>query len=282
MSRFYPVLRVCALAFSLVLSACVAHVNERSIIHPMPGAALSEAISPDGRWQIQPVQIARGEAELNGALFSRAGAKALVLYFPGNSFVLSEDYTNVLAIYDALPVDVLILDFRGYGASTGVASIDGLISDALPEYDYARALPHYIGRPVIVHGHSLGSFMAGAVAQQRKIDALILESSATTAEEWVQGFVDDSIFIRRGVVEGNLQGKGNLALMATLNEPVLFVVGEKDQTTRSAMSTKLFEAAKVPAAMKELLIVSGAGHNNATADPRFGSAFLRLIAATKR
>ena len=124
--------------------------------------------------------------------------------------------------------------------------------------------------------------MAGAVAQQRKIDALILESSATTAEEWVQGFVDASLFIRRGVVEGSLQGKGNLAVMATLDEPVLFVVGDKDQTTRSAMSTKLFEAAKVPATMKELLIVPGAGHNNASADPRFSGAFLRLIAATKR
>ena len=67
-----------------------------------------------------------------------------------------------------------------------------------------------------------------------------------------------------------------------LDEPVLIVVGAKDQTTRSAISTKLFEAAKMPSAMKKLLIVPGAGHNNSTADPRFRSAFLRLIAVATR
>ena len=135
--------------------------------------------------------------------------------------------------------------------------------------------------PVMVHGHSLGSFVAGAVARQRKTDALILESSATTAGEWVQGFVDDSIWIRRGVIEGSLKGKGNLALMATLDEPVLIVVGANDQTTLPAMSSKLFAAANVPNTMKQLLVVPGADHQNALLDSRFSEAISRLIAEHK-
>jgi uncharacterized protein len=275
-SNLKQLLVACALAS--LLSACVAHIDERSFIHPRPGTTLTDSLIVDGGWRIQSVNIARGDANLYGALFHRADAKALVLYFPGSAFVLSEGYSNILAKYRSLPVDVLIVDYRGYGASTGVASIDGLLSDALPVYDYARALAPYQSLPVMVHGHSLGSFMAGAVAHQRKIDALILESSATSAEEWVQSFVDDSIWIRRGVIEGSLQGKGNLALMATLNEPVLFIVGANDQTTRPEMSSKLFAAANVPSTMKQLLIVPGADHRNASLDPRFGAAILRLIA----
>ncbi len=276
MSNLKRLVFVCALAISI--SACVAHIDEHTFIHPQAGTTLPDSLVPEGGWLTQSINIPRGDANLYGALFSRADAKALVLYFPGSAFVLSKGYANVLAKYSSLPVDVLIVDYRGYGASSGVASIDGLLSDALPVYDYARALAPYRSMPVIVHGHSLGSFVAGAVAQQRKTDALILESSATTAEDWVQGFVDDSIWIRRAVIEGSLKGKGNLALMATLDEPVLIVVGANDQTTVPAMSTKLFAAANVPSTMKQLLIVPGADHQSASLDSRFGVAISRLIA----
>jgi fermentation-respiration switch protein FrsA (DUF1100 family) len=176
----------------------------------------------------------------------------------------------------------LIVDHRGYGASTGTASIDGMLGDAVPIYDYARALPAYRNKPIIVHGHSLGSFMAGEIARQRKLDGLVLESSATTAEDWVQEFADTYALVRSGVVDDDLKGKGNLSVMATLDEPVLFVVGEKDTTTRSEMSSKLYAAANVPADQKELLIVPKAGHIDAALGDDYAAAFARLLARTGR
>ena len=149
-------------------------------------------------------------------------------------------------------------------------------------HDYARDLREYSGLPVLVHGQSLGSFMAGEVARQRSLDGLVLESSATTAEDWVKGFVDANPFVRRGVVEGGLQGQGNLALMSVLDEPLLIVVGEHDRTTRPAMSQRLFEVARLPPTMKELLVVPDAGHNDASAHPSFAAAIVRLLARGDR
>ena len=68
----------------------------------------------------------------------------------------------------------------------------------------------------------------------------------------MQGFVDNSIWVRKGVVDSTLQGKGNEAVMTTLNEPILIVVGALDATTRPAMSQALFAKAAVPVDHKRI------------------------------
>jgi hypothetical protein len=214
---------------------------------------------------------------LRGAWFHRPGAVATVLYFGGNGFVLSRHHPYVLGIYKSLPVDVIAFDHRGYGASTGHASVDALLADGPVVYDAVRALPALAGKPLVVHGHSLGSFVAGSVAQARRLDGLVLESSATTAEDWVKGFADQSMFVRKVVVAPALQGRGNAPVMATLDEPVLIVVGDRDRTTPPAMSRALFEQAAVAATDKELLRVEDAGHMDASMKPAYRAAFERLL-----
>lgn len=277
-----PILAHLILAL-LFLTGCVARVNENALVRSATGVKLADGNSSDGRWQIRSFDMPRpSSVTLYTALFTRPNSTALVLYFGGNGFVISGHHQHVLDAYKNQPVDVLMVDHRGYGGSTGVASLKDLMEDAIPVYDYARGLVEYQGKPVIVHGQSLGSFMAGEVAKERRLDALVLESSATTADDWIQGFVDNSVFVRRGVVQGNLKGMGNLEVMATLDEPALFVVGEKDATTRSQMSVKLFSAANIPADQKELLIVPNAGHNNASRSDLYTEAFTRLLALARQ
>lgn len=268
------------LGFALIaLAGCVAHVSEHGLVRPTAGTQLIDGRSSDGQWAIRGLQVARpDDIRLYAALFTRPHSKALVLYFGGNGFVISNYYQEILSVYSNQSVDVLMVDYRGYGASTGVASLNSLMGDAVPVYDFVRALPDYKGKAVVVHGHSLGSFMAGEIANERTLDGLVLEASATTAEDWVQGFVDNSVWLRRGELDDGLKGKGNLRVMADLDEPVLFVVGEKDTTTRSDMSAKLFAAAGVPPAWKELLVVPSASHNEASMSREYAEAFTRLIA----
>lgn len=271
-------------AILVLLSGCVALVvSEKALIRPTVGEKLTNSTSIDGRWTISSLDLPREDGvTLYAAQFSRPDAKALVLYFGGNVSTVSKLYQRILDVYAPHPVDVLIVDHRGYGGSSGVASLDALMKDAVQTYDFARAMPQYKGKPIIVHGLSLGSFLAGEVAKNRTLDALVLEASATTAEDWVQGFVDNSVLVRRGVVEGSLKGRGNLDLMQTLDEPVLIVVGKNDKTTRSEMSSQLYAAAKVDETRKELLIVPDAGHGDAANSKEYKEAFARLVAKIKR
>ena len=252
-------------AILALITGCVARVSENALIRPTLGEKLSNGTSTDGRWTVRAIDIPRQDGvNLYAAQFTRPDAKAVVLYFGGNGFTISKFYQGILDIYAPHPVDVVIVDHRGYGGSSGTASLDLLMQDAVWSYDFVRALTQYKDKPIIVHGQSLGSFMAGEVAKDRSLDALVLEASATTAEDWVQGFVDNSMLLRRGVVEGSLKGKGNLEVMRILDEPVLIVVGKNDKSTRSEMSSQLYAAAKVDESRKELLIVPDAGHNNAS------------------
>jgi len=256
----------------------VAHVSENALVRATSSDGILPAASPDGVWNINPISIqVDPNASLRGAVFSKPQSIATVLYLGGNGFVLSKNYDYVLAVYGEQPVDLVIFDHRGYGGSTGTASLDAIISDGLSTYDHVRAMASTSGKPLIVHGQSLGSFVAGDIASQRVLSALILESSATTAEEWVQGFVDNSPWVRKGVVESTLKGKGNARVMATLNEPLLIVVGKNDTTTRPAMSESLFKQAGLPASSKELIVVAGAGHNDAAKSAAFNGAFSRLL-----
>ena len=119
-----------------------------------------------------------------------------------------------------------MFDYRGYGGSTGTATLDAILGDGLLIYDRVRAMPSIAGKPIVVHGRSLGSFVSGNIANQRTLSALVLESSATTAEEWVQERVDNSFWIRKGIAGSTLKGRGNSSVMASLDEPLLIVVGK--------------------------------------------------------
>lgn len=260
----------------LALAGCSVHVAENNIVVPRPGEAVQAGTFES--WAIEPLSAtATDGATLRGASFRRPGARATVLYFGGNGFVLARHYRHVLRIYRDLPVNVVAFDHRGYGASEGEASLDALMGDAAVLHRFTAALPERTPGPLLVHGHSLGSFIAGGLAAQATLDGLVLESSATTAEDWVQGFVDHSIWLRKATVAPSLQGKGNLAAMAGLDEPLLLVVGAEDTTTRPEMSRALFERAALPADRKELLVVAGAGHMDATLAPGYGEAFARLL-----
>jgi uncharacterized protein len=72
---------------------------------------------------------------------------------------------------------VLAIAFRGYPGSTGSPSEAGLLEDGQAAYDYART--HAPDSPIVVHGHSLGSGVAVAIAARNDVLALILDAPYT-------------------------------------------------------------------------------------------------------
>ena len=242
---------------TLALCACSYTVAERNLVIPRAGEAIQAGTRGDGRWIVEPLDAkAEDGTLLHGAKFKRTDSVATVLYFGGNGFVLSRHADHVLAVYRDLPVDVVVFDHRGYGANPGATSIDALFRDGLALYDQTReAAPT---RLLLVHGHSLGSFIAGHIASERRLDGLILESTATTAEEWARRRAGLMRFLIRIRVEPALQEQGNLSLMHDLDEPVLFATGKEDTITKPIMARELYETAAVEPVDKRLLIVPGA------------------------
>ena len=70
------------------------------------------------------------------------------------------------------------------------------------------------------------------------------------------------MFIRKVEIDPNLRGRGNLALMPRIGEPLLLLVGAKDGTTPPRLSKGLFAASPLPEGEKALQVIAGAGHSD--------------------
>ncbi len=122
-----------------------------------------------------PDKSARGVAL---AELEQTSSKGVIYVLHGNAQNLTYHVTGVHWLADA-GFDVFILDYRGYGASTGQADFDNVTQDALTGYNWL--LQHYPAQQIIVLGQSLGGAVAanmvGGLATQSQPAGLILDST---------------------------------------------------------------------------------------------------------
>jgi fermentation-respiration switch protein FrsA (DUF1100 family) len=217
-------------------------------------------------------------ARLSAVLLRQPGARATILYFGGNSYTMERFGAFTAGLFVGAGVNLMIVDHRGYGRSEGRPSQANMETDGLSAFDYLARLDGIEGDRIVVHGHSLGSFIAGRVAAERPTAGVVLESSATTAEEWVdarhRGLARALVRVE---IDETLRGRGNLANMSRIEEPVLILVGRDDRTTPPSLSETLYAASPLPEGRKALAIIEGAGHNDVLMKPEARRAYADFL-----
>ena len=119
-------------------------------------------------------------ARLNAVHFKNENPKGLILYFHGNAGDLSR-WGEFASDFTEYNYDVLIMDYRTYGKSTGAISENNLFDDADLFYKYA--LNSYSEDNIIVYGRSLGTTFATFIASENNPRKLILETPFYNLEE---------------------------------------------------------------------------------------------------
>ena len=109
----------------------------------------------------------RGEAEVYVHVLN-PGHENAILYFGGNGESMAESSDYVAKQFPAFTC--YLMDYRGYGKSTGEPREKTLYSDALKLYDTIQSKHQRIS----VGGRSLGSGIATYVAAHRKVSKLAL------------------------------------------------------------------------------------------------------------
>ena len=112
-------------------------------------------------------------ARLNALHFKTEQPKGLVLYYHGNAGDLSR-WGEVASYFTQFDYDVLVMDYRTYGKSTGTLSEKALYKDA--EVFYQKATELFPEEQITVYGRSLGTAFATYVASKNNPHQLILES----------------------------------------------------------------------------------------------------------
>jgi uncharacterized protein len=115
--------------------------------------------------------------------FTQPNPKGVVLYLHGNADTL-KDADFLAERFIRRGYDVILLDYRGYGKSTGtISSEDALHHDVQVVYDYVHQ--RYREDQIIIYGHSLGSGLAVRLAATTTPRMLILESPYLSMQDLV-------------------------------------------------------------------------------------------------
>src|SRR5689334_10074203 len=109
-------------------------------------------------------------------------ARGTALFFHGNAGNISHrlDYLQML---NRMHFSTFIVDYRGYGRSTGKPSVEGTYRDAEAAWDYLRGARSVKPADLVIVGESLGGAIASWLAVRVPPRALVLVSTFTSATD---------------------------------------------------------------------------------------------------
>ncbi|MBD2260919.1 alpha/beta fold hydrolase [Pseudanabaena sp. FACHB-2040] len=180
-----------------------------------------------------------------------------LLYLHGNAGNIG-DHLSLASRFQALGLSVLLVDYRGYGLSTGpFPSETRIYEDALTGWHYLIKDRGIAPEQILIFGHSIGGAVAIDLAVNTPQAAgLIVENTFTSMEAMAlhQGYG------AWAPVKALLNQRfDSLQKVSRLRLPVLFIHGLADLTVPPEMSQQLYEATPSP---KWLWSIPGADHNN--------------------
>jgi pimeloyl-ACP methyl ester carboxylesterase len=110
---------------------------------------------------------------INGLHFYRENPKGLILYFHGNSRSI-KGWAKYAKDFYRYNYDVGLVDYRGFGKSTGKRGEKEMLSDM--QFIYDKLKERYSEDYLIIYGRSLGSGFAAKLASDNNPRYLILDS----------------------------------------------------------------------------------------------------------
>jgi predicted alpha/beta-fold hydrolase len=119
---------------------------------------------------------------LHTVLFkSKAATKATIIYYHGTGGNISIN-ASIAQLLTNEGFQVFMIDFRGYGKSTGKPTHLNIANDAQIIFDKMIVSDEFKNYPVIVFGASIGSQIATKIASNNedKISALILDGAMSS------------------------------------------------------------------------------------------------------
>jgi hypothetical protein len=197
---------------------------------------------------------------------AREGAP-VVVYFHGNRETVESCVPYARALRDR-GLSVLLVEYRGYGRSSGAAPTeDGLYLDAEAALD-ALASRGIGPSRVVLWGRSLGTGVAAEMAARARGSALVLVTPFTSIPDLVTRVAP--VVPARALMPDRFDTRSKAA---AIRVPLLVVHGDADEVVPFAMGEEIARA--VPGA--RMLRVPGATHNDVLS--LAGEPLLRDVAA---
>lgn len=184
---------------------------------------------------------------------SKIQTKKHVIYFHGSKGNKSH-YLKGINCLCKTNANVVIFDYQGFGHSEGKALIRNSIIDAVNIHDYVASTYKLNPENINLFGYSYGGAVAIEVANQRKVNAILIESTFSSLNEIA---CEKYPFLSNFLVSKKLLN--SKSRLKSLNIPLIVAYAEKDNVVPVKNSLKLYSEANDP---KHLFEIKGAEHHN--------------------
>lgn len=252
------------------LLACLGFylAQERLIYKPDPRIATTPA-ARDLDYQDVWIPVAK-TGKTNDKLFGwwlpatiesrlpQAKSKGTILYLHGYNQNIGKNIDPARTL-NKLGYDVLLVDYRGYGKSSGkFPSERQLYADAEIAWNYLVKTRITPPDRIVIYGYSLGGAIAIELATRHpEAASLIVQGSFTSMSAMVATSPWSKLFPMQLLLT---QKFDSIAKVKSLKVPVLYIHGTADRHIPFTMSRSLYTATTNP--NKQLLMVADAGHWN--------------------
>lgn len=188
---------------------------------------------------------------INGIHFCLDKPKGIVLYLKGNSRSI-KGWGRFAVDFTRLGYDVIMVDYRGFGKSTGKRTEEGIKRDL--QYIYDEIRKQVDEKYILVYGRSLGSGFAAKLASTNNPRMLILESPYYSLKQVAKRytpFLPLSLILRFPIETHKW--------LKYVKCPIKIIHGTNDKLIPYKTAIKL---SKINSENTRLYSIIGGGHNN--------------------
>jgi len=236
----------CVLALIWTMQRSLVYFPSRGI--PTPGAT--------GLTDVEPVTFETTDGlRLSGWFVATSGTstRVTVLVFNGNAGNRGHRLPLAMAL-NQHGVQVLLVDYRGYGGNPGTPTENGLAIDSRAARAYLAGRPDVDASRIAYFGESLGTAVAIGLAVEHPPAALVLRSPFTSMADVGQHhypFLPVRLLLRDRFAAADQ--------IHRIRAPLLVIAGGRDRIVPIENSRRLYDAAVDP---KTLLVLPDADHND--------------------
>ncbi|MBL4605856.1 MAG: alpha/beta hydrolase [Flavobacteriaceae bacterium] len=195
--------------------------------------------------------ITEDNKTINALHFKLEAPKGVILFFHGNKGNLQR-WGTIVPYLLAYNYEVLVMDYRGYGKSSGSFDEEKMYSDGLLAYDYLKK--KYSENQIVVYGRSMGTTFATRVAAENNPKHVILEAPFYNLKRATQYYFTLSpTFLVKYKFRTDID-------IPKVTSAITFFHGDDDATTSFEQSKELFQLVK--SQQKEFVPIPTGTHHN--------------------
>lgn len=256
MSKIFTNKLLLAAALVIFASSCAVTVTEQMIVSPsteINQENLNELVEASG-FEESFIQHSDGTS-LHTLQRHKSDSPLTIVVFHGNALNMTlQPWFGLLNSLAQLDVNVIAIDYQGFGKSDGTASFSNMSKDA-------KLLMSTIDpdSSIIVYGLSLGSVMAMSVSEDPRVKGVILEGAVSDDKEMIEFFRDRnrlgkfvSLDVDPNITFDNNYHAKNLAA------PILIIHGENDENIPYRMGQSIYD--NYAGESSQFLLVENGGH----------------------